>query len=239
MLIELLSTSNYVSYNIKLAQLLGLHTAIYISELMNVNDKAIRKNKLNDNYFNLKRQYITSRTTLTEEEQLNIEQNLLKLGILQKGETEDDLLLNISTLTTIMMSTDEQLLDDVKEIIKPKKRKSKSTKAEKIKDNLKAYIITTNEELKTAYENWIEAVYDKDGFMSKVCVTSAQQVVDEFSSRNLDVALELLKIASTHCYRDMTWAINVYKKQYTATYRVQPTTRNVPIRNTELSTEVF
>jgi hypothetical protein len=51
-LIELLSTSNYVSYNIKLAELLGLHAAIYISELMNINDKAIRKNKLNDNYFN-------------------------------------------------------------------------------------------------------------------------------------------------------------------------------------------
>ena len=43
MLIELLSTSNYVSYNIKLAELLGLHSAIYISELMNINEKAIKK----------------------------------------------------------------------------------------------------------------------------------------------------------------------------------------------------
>ena len=63
MLIDLLSTSNYVSYNIRLAELLGLHAAIYLSELMNINDKAIRKNKLNDNYFKLKREYITSRTT--------------------------------------------------------------------------------------------------------------------------------------------------------------------------------
>ena len=51
LLIDLLSTSNYVSYNIKLAELLGLHASIYISELMNINDKSIRKNKITDNYF--------------------------------------------------------------------------------------------------------------------------------------------------------------------------------------------
>ena len=237
MLIELLSTSNYVSYNIKLAELLGLHAAIYISELMNINDKAIRKNKLTDNYFKLKREYITSRTTFDEKEQLDIEKNLLKLGILQKGEDENDLCLNITTLTTLMMSTDEQLIDNVKKVSKLKQRKS--TKAEKIKENLKGNIITTNPELKAAYENWIDAVYDKDGFMSKVCVTSAQETIDKFSNRNLDIALELLKIASTHCYRDIQWAINVYNKQYTANYRVQPTTRNVPSRNIKLSQEVF
>ena len=66
MLIELLSTSNYVSYNIKLAELLGLHPAIYISELMNINDKAIKKDKLEDDYFTLVRSYITARTTLDE-----------------------------------------------------------------------------------------------------------------------------------------------------------------------------
>ena len=237
MLIDLLSTSNYVSYNIKLAELLGLHAAIYISELMNINDKAIRKNKLTDNYFKLKREYITSRTTFDEKEQLDIEKNLLKLGILQKGKDENDLCLNITTLTTLMMSTDEQLIDNVKKVSKLKQRKS--TKAEKIKENLKGNIITTNPELKAAYENWIDAVYDKDGFMSKVCVTSAQETIDKFSNRNLDIALELLKIASTHCYRDIQWAINVYNKQYTATYRVQPTTRTVPPRSTELSSEVF
>ena len=89
MLIELLSTSNYVSYNIKLAELLGLHAAIYISELMNINDKAIKKNKVDQEYFKLDRSYITSRTTIEESEQLEIEENLLKLGILERGESDD------------------------------------------------------------------------------------------------------------------------------------------------------
>lgn len=240
MLIELLSTSNYVSYNIKLAELLGLHAAIYISELMNINDKAIRKNKLTDNYFKLKRDYITSRTTLDEKEQLDIEQNLLKLGILEKGESDNDLSLNITTLTTLMMSTDEQLIDNVKKLTKLKNKTPKATKAEKIKEELKSNIVTANEELKEAYYEWIDAVYAKQGWLSKKAVVCAQSQVDEFSKRNLDVALRLLEIASINGYRDIEWAINMYNKQHTISYKVQNTpSQPMPVRTTELSSEVF
>ena len=48
MLIELLSFSNYGSYNVKLANVLGLETAVYLSEIMNINERALRKNKLDD-----------------------------------------------------------------------------------------------------------------------------------------------------------------------------------------------
>lgn len=239
MLIELLSTSNYVSYNVKLADLLGLHAAIYISELMNINDKAIRKNKLNDNYFKLKREYITSRTTFSEKEQLEIEKNLLKLGILEKGKDENDLSLNITTLTTLLMSTDEQLIDNVKKLTKIKNRSGKATKAEAIKTELKNNITVTNDELYNAYCNWIEAVYDKEGWMSKQAVISAQATVDDFSKRDLDVALRLLEIASINGYRDIQWAINVYQKEHKVSYKMVPTTHNVVTRSTELSNEVF
>ena len=72
MLIELLSTSNYVSFNVKLAEILGLHPSIYISELLNINDKAIRKEKMNESSFSLDREYIKKRTTLSVEEQLEL-----------------------------------------------------------------------------------------------------------------------------------------------------------------------
>lgn len=235
----MLSTSNYVSYNVKLADLLGLHAAIYISELMNINDKAIRKNKLNDNYFKLKREYITSRTTFSEKEQLEIEKNLLKLGILEKGKDENDLSLNITTLTTLLMSTDEQLIDNVKKLTKIKNRSGKATKAEAVKTELKNNITVTNDELYNAYCNWIEAVYDKEGWMSKQAVISAQATVDDFSKRDLDVALRLLEIASINGYRDIQWAINVYQKEHKVSYKMVPTTHNVVTRSTELSNEVF
>lgn len=241
MLIELLSTSNYVSYNIKLAELLGLHAAIYISELMNINDKAIRKNKLNDNYFKLTREYITKRTTLDEKEQLDIEQNLLKLGILEKGEDNDDLSLNITTLTTLMMSSDEQLLENVQKLTKLKNKTPKATKAEKIKEELKTNVVTSNQELREAYFEWIDAVYAKQGWLSKKAVVCAQSQVDEFSKRNLDVALKLIEIASINGYRDMEWAINKYKSQFNVSYKLTstPNTSTPTTRTTELSSEVF
>ena len=56
MLIDLLATDNLANYNIKIAQIMGLHTAIYINELINISNKATQKNKLvADKFFILDR----------------------------------------------------------------------------------------------------------------------------------------------------------------------------------------
>lgn len=239
MLIDLLSTSNYVSYNIKLAELLGLHSAIYISELMNINDKAIRKNKVDANYFKLQRDYIKSRTTLDEKEQISIEDNLIKIGVLER-KSEDELLLNITTLTTIMMSPDESLIEDIKQLTKKPRKSKRATKAEAIKENLKNSVRVENEELKEAYERWIDAVYTKDGWMTTDAVEEAQNVIDNVSNRDLDVALSILKIARINAYRDMNWAVSYYQKQNKVGYKIKnnptPINENKPVK---LSSEVF
>lgn len=240
MLIELLSTSNYVSFNVKLADILGLHPAIYISELMNINDKAIRKDKMTESSFSLDREYVKKRTTLSVEEQLEIENNLIKLGVIEKP-TEDvnSVTLNINVLTTLMMSTDEELLENVEQLVKLKNKKSKATKAEVIRQNLKTNIVTTNMELIEAYSDWIDAVYAKQGWMSKKAVTLGQTVVDNFSKRDLDVALAVISIASMHGYVDMQWAINKYSEQYKVKREISylPKSTNVP--PVELSSEAF
>ena len=83
MLIELLSMDNYVSYNIKIAEIFGLHASIYLSELMNINDKAIRKSKITgESYFTVDRNYIEKRTTLTKSEQLKIDESFKQIGLL-------------------------------------------------------------------------------------------------------------------------------------------------------------
>ena len=240
MLIELLSTSNYVSYNTKLAELLGLHPAIYISELMNINEKAIKKDKLDNDYFTLVRSYITARTTLDEKEQLEIEENLLKLGILERGEEKDSICLNITTLTTLLMAPDEALIDKISKMRKKQKKStSRSTKADKIKDNLKDGLRVQNAELRAAYECWIDTIYDKQGWMSAKSVSVAEDLVDTFTQRNLDLALKILEIASINGYRDIQWAINKYNSEYKVSYRTSPTPKKVVTTNAQLSTEVF
>jgi hypothetical protein len=240
MLIELLSPSNYVSFNVKLAEILGLQSAIYISELMNINDKAIRKSKMNDSGFSLDRDYVRKRTTLTVEEQLDIEQNLIKLSIIEKPTDDVNcIVLNINILTTLLMSTDDELLDNVEKLSKLKTKKSKATKAEAIRQNLKTNILTTNMELVEAYSDWIDAVYAKQGWMSKKAVTLGQSVVDKFSNHDLDVALTVISIAAMHGYVDMQWAINKYNEQYKVRREVNHTPKPVNVTPVELSSEAF
>ena len=239
MLIELLSMSNYVHFNVKLAQILGLTTSIYLSQIMDINEKALRKNKVNDDFFTIDREYITNRTTITEKEQKEIENTLIKIGVLERSSNDcNTLLLNITVLTSILMSPDEDLIKDISKLSQPKKSK---TKAEKIIENLKENIITLNPELRQAYFDWIDAVYAKDGFMTKTAVISAQSTVDKFSNRNLDVALKVLEIAAINGYRDITWAINNYNKDYKVNYTFaskQTTTPPQQVRK-RMSDEVF
>lgn len=242
MLIELLSSSNYVNFNIKLAQILGLKPAIYLSQIMDINEKAIRKNKVNNNYFTIDRKYIESRTTLTADEQSAIEKDLLNIGILERDtEKKNTISLNITMLTSIMMTPDEDLLKDISSLSKAKKK----TKSEVIEEHLKNNILTTNVELRDAYYEWIESVLAKKGAMTKAAVIHAQPTLDNFCNRNLDVALKVLEIASIHGYEDINWAINSYNKEYKVNYTMPDAASKpksstfVPTTRCRMSDEIF
>ena len=237
MLVDLLAQSNYNSYNVSLAKVIGLHPAIYVNILLNINSKAIAKQKLTaDDYFTVDRNYIKNITTFDISEQKEIEDLLERLHILKKSNSSDisTFQLDLSTLTSIIMSNNETLISDINKISKQKT--GKRTKTDVIKDELKSYVNVTNQELYDAYCDWIDAVYAKQGWMSKKSVTSAQIVVDEFSQRDLDVALKLLEIASIGGYRDMTWAVNTYKSNYKVQYKVSKQHVETPV---SVSDEVF
>ena len=228
MLIDLLSKSNYGQYNVTIASLLGLDVAVYLDLLMDINSKAIRKNKITENYFWIDRKYITSRTTIEEARQKQIESVLSDIGILSvSSDDKDSFSLNMASLMEITGS-DSESIGDIKKIVK--RKSNKKSKEESIKDALKENIVTTNIELRGAYCDWIDAVYAKQGWMSKKSVVAAQSVVDEFSQHNLDIALKVLEIASINGYRDMEWAVNSYKQNYKVNYKVTNPTPITPVQ---------
>lgn len=210
MLLELLSTSNYISFNITLAKIVGLRAAIYLSQVTDINDKAVRKNKVDEEgFFKVDRKYIESRTTLTSEEQRSIEADLAKSKILRRHpEKHSTIAIDLSVLTTIVMSPDEDLVKDISALCKTKKAK---TKQEAIVENLKNCITVENPELQQAYEDWIDSVIEKKGAMTRVAVEEGIRVVDRFSNHNLDVALAVIKEAAIKGYDDMRWGVDNYK----------------------------
>lgn len=240
MLLDLLSMDNYASYNIKVAEIFGLHPAIYLSELMNINEKAVRKSKITgEETFTIDRKYIEKRTTLSKAEQLKIDQSFKEIGLLKvDNDNQNTMSLDITVLTTIM-SGGKPLIKELK-LITAKTSKNKRTKDEVIKDELRNHIQTTNPELYSAYCDWIDAVYAKQGWMSARSVKVAQKDIDDYSDRNLDVALKIIDIAATRGYREMEWAINVYKQDYEPTFRLKYTKQAPEFRSSnDLSEEVF
>ena len=135
------------------------------------------------------------------------------------------------------MSENESLVSDIQKVVTQNKKPKKKTKTEAIKDEMKSFVTATNQELREAYFDWIDSVFANQGWMSKKSVVSAQQVIDEFSHRNLDVALKVIEIASIGGFRDMTWAVNTYKSNYNVQYRV-PQNRTSE-NNVGISNEVF
>lgn len=234
-LFDLLSTDMYNSYNCVLARTLGLHAAIYLSELININRKAIEKQKLVQDFFTVDRKYVEQRTTLSKQEQLSLDQDLAKLGIISIGESVNALQVHTDTLTGIMLNDTEQLPSKV--LIK--ESKDKLSKKELILENLKANIYTKNTELQGAYSSWVSTIYNKQGWMSKKSVLMAQQTVDQYAKGDLDLALMIISLADSNGYRDMTWAINLFEKNYKKEFQRRFNSTPVVNSNPVMSTEVF
>lgn len=215
MVIDFLSTNNYISFNYKLAHIIGLNSAIYVAELLNIYEKAIRKDKVTDGFFTIDRKYIQERTTFTTAEQKELDAILENIGLIMK-DGANTVSICVECLTTLLIDSNEKLISNVENIIK-KTSKSKKTKQETIIENLKAHIECDNDELKKAYEGWIDGVYaNPKGFLSNRAIEIFQETVDNFANHNLDLALTIIDIASVNGYRDANWAINLYNRNISA-----------------------
>ena len=233
-LFDLLSTDMYVSYNIRLAHILDLQSAVYISELININRKAIEKNKLKDDgFFKLNRDYIEERTTLKKEDQKDIDARLKSIKLISIGESSDLLKINMDVLTSIMLGEKELVATVVQSA-----KKGRPSKQEMVVKALKANIETTNSELKQAYEDWIDAVCAKQGWMTKVHVIEGQNALNNYNrDRDLDIALGILKIATMGGFRDMNWAIRDYEKSLKQQQQKQPVPYNGAIPQINIPTQ--
>lgn len=232
MLIDLLSTSNYVSYNIGIANLLGLKMAIYLSEIMNVNDKAIRKRKVDENGFTLDREYIQMRTTITIKEQQELDDQLVRLGVLEVN--ENSLNLDVNKLLGVLIADKKVDIENIKKVVKSI---AKPTKKQCMADAMKNNINASNVELISAYSDWIDSVFAKENWMSKKAVIEGQRIVDENSNHNLDVALRIISIATVNGWRDMTWAVDRYNKEFSIRYSNKQVTTET--KRVGLSEDIF
>ena len=150
MLVDLLSTDCQVSYNCNLAQVVGLHASIYLTELINISRKATIKNKLLDGkYFIVDRNYIEQRTTFDATEQKGLEKTLSQINVLSFGAATDSVYLDLDVLSGLVVG-DADIQQKVKVAVQNTTTK-KVTGKQRCAQEMKKYIYTTNSELYNAY----------------------------------------------------------------------------------------
>ena len=245
MLLDLLSSDNYVNYNVKVAQIMGLHTAVYLSELININRKAINKDKIDKNCFCINRQYIENRTTLTVEEQLKLDKKLQDVGILGRNTDSPDMVyIDANALTNIIAAGDAKLLERVSKLTKLKDVGTmvvgNMTQKKRDIESCKTAISTNNEELKNSLCGWIEGVFARpNGFLSKRAVTIFQNELFTYTNGDLDLALKLVDIATIGGYRNFQWAKEEFETKYADSFRRQYTQTPIKRKTIETVGEVF
>ena len=215
MILDLLRTDNYASYNIKLSHILGLEEAIYINQIINIMGKAIQKDKLiDDGFVKLDRNYIYNQTTLSLEQQLKIDTELLGVGILLRNFDNPDLLkIDTEMLASITSCDDITKLDKLTDRLGKQVRVSKSTKDYYNIEKLKTYIRCDNAELYDALFGWIEVlIRDKKTYLNYPLIQKFQQDLFTYTKGNLELALEIVATATLYGYRDCGWAIKMYEQ---------------------------
>lgn len=226
---QFLGHSNYHSYNIRIATVFGLEAAVYLNAILSINSETEE--------MKVDRAVISSITTLSSDTQKEMDKIFSKVGIIEVV-SSDMIKINYKSLFSLF---DLEYNNEVEKIA-PMVTK-KRTKKDAIKEELKKLVKTTNGELRDAYSDWIDSVFAKQGWMSKKSIELGQKLLDDYSNHNLDLALELLNIASIGGYRDIQWAINSYeenknKSNRSGYYKAKPGSSNLVIP-VELDPEVF
>ncbi len=215
MLLDLLKTDNYIMFNKKLAHTIGLNESIYVNQLLNITGKAIQKEVVfEDGYFKLDRKYIYEQTTLTTQQQLEIDSKLMSINLLTKNFESPDLMkLNLELLANITTNENVELNEKIKESIKRDRSKEKEAKEYYVIQKLCKNIQSGDVKVDDALEGWIKALVMNKGtvILNSTIVETFKRDVFEYSKGNIDVALAVINKATVYLYRECSWAIKKYE----------------------------
>lgn len=231
-----LNYDNYMVINLDLIQLMGLTTAGYLTELITIKNKAVRKNKTkeieNIIYFKVDREYIKQKLGISEEEQTKIEKKLAEINVIKfiinNGLIVPNIIsLNEDLLCGLLYMSDDKMFNDVKLRCAKTVKGILPTKNELIKENMKKFV-KCEKELEPLYFNWIESVYARptNNFLTKAIINNFQNEINNYTN-SIEVKRDLLSIAITRGYKDFKYIKSIYETEMKNFKPFQTSTLNV------------
>lgn len=216
MLLDVVSPNSYLTFNVNIAHVIGLVNAVYCSELLEIYNKARKKQKLDqDNYFIVNRDYVKNRTSIKLDEQYLCDVSLSKVGLIKLDKTNPDRIhFDVKQFLKIIAEEDSKVLDTIaKKINLPtNERESKELKKAKIKINLKKLITINNVQIAQALESWIDAIFENDKvFLNSNAVKDFQKTLFECCGNDVSKTIEIINTAKSLSLIDCTKAIESYE----------------------------
>lgn len=209
MILDLLSKSNYQSYNVVLANKIGLEPSIYLAVLLDIYSKAIKKNKVfNEKYFWVDCEYIKSLTTFDESKQLQLNIVLESFGILIRSEDKKYIGIDTSMITSIVLNSNEEIEKDMSKLRVSANKKSKTDYV--LDRTIKHIDSSFSTDVRNAFIAWLEAVMEKSNFVSVKLLENAEQKLCSIIRSEPTAAVNILNIAATYGWKDVGYAIQKY-----------------------------
>lgn len=192
--------------NKKLIKIAGFDVAAYWAELQSVLKQVVKKRTADENgFFTLDRDYIERETTLTLSKQLKCEEKLITMGVIVKDEGNPNrLAISVNNMVEIISDEDTKKLKKTSAV----RKDEKAAKIDGIKLTMKKAIVETDQELRAAYERWIDGMIDAANCrFTRAVVQLFEKTITEYTTDKA-TRLKIIEIATVNSYRDATWAIN-------------------------------
>ena len=217
MLIDLMSAYKNQTFNIKLAHIVGLNTAVYWGELMNVYarviDKKLDETIENEGFFDLDRDYVEKRTTLKIEDQLVCDKALLQAGVIDyDGKNVNRIRIDLEKMKEIILQDDPAELAKLQKTLKVKTMDAASAKRVGSAQNMKNILVETDPDLFEAYCVWIDTIIlDKKDFLNKTIVETFVKTVRE-ATDSKQLQLKIIETATISGWKNASWAWESVRK---------------------------
>ena len=196
-----------IKLNKRLIKLTSFEVAAYWAELQSILKQVVKKQTADEKgFFTLDRAYVERETTLTLTKQLKCEDKLVELGVVAR-DSEDPNRIAISVSTMVEVITDEDT-KKLKKASKSTQEEAKAAKVSGIKANMKKAILTTDPDLRFAYEQWVDGMVDAANCkFTKAVVQLFEKTVSQYTP-DKKTQLKIIEIATINSYRDANWAIS-------------------------------
>lgn len=218
MIADALNRDNYVEFNLPLAHKIGVLESIYLGELIRISGKALRKNKLIEDYFTVDREYLYSRTVCPIPDQKKMEKKLSTYGLIKcHPHLPDTMQINLKVYTSLMCMEELEMsvVVDLPYGKATQKKTAKRTRKQKIDEAL-AGIPECDDAVRDAVTRWVTYVFKDGKSVTDLAVGRTVEAVRLASGGNIDVMVATFDEAAEKAWKNKESVLDLCKKHLPA-----------------------